>query len=291
MKLSAKFRNASKEEIKSLMAISEMGNPELHMPLPNLYKISTQEQINHYKVKFIGAVNTYIEFAYDAAQHYFNEYANDLLLEPEKKDIIFQKYRNHHIGRIQACQQFSYLYTDYKEQEYTIELLSSIADELWNISYKHNEMLITALWLLQKIYSHYWTVQELNLRQDLNTLFHPKNERREKSYEKTTLMEWFDKPGKYPIIMGLLVENGLCQPGTYLWIDESVGAKTAVATLIKYLHAQGFYTDNMKPLNEEIILIAKQTFGVVIGIDTVKKAKVPTSANHNLSFISPASTH
>ena len=114
---------------------------------------------------------------------------------------------------------------------------------------------------------------------------------KQKAQQKTTLVEWFATPGKYPLIMGLLVERGLCQLGTYLWIDRSAGAKTAVAMLIKYLHAQGFYTDNTVPPNKEIIIIAKQTFGVEMGIDTVKRAAILTSATHNFSFIRPASTY
>jgi hypothetical protein len=109
--------------------------------------------------------------------------------------------------------------------------------------------------------------------------------------KEAALIEWFEEPRKYPIVMGLLVEKGFCQLGTYIWIDDTPGAKTAVAILIKHIHAQGFFIDNVKPSNSEVLYIAKHTFGVDVRIDTVKRAKAIMSTYYNFSFIGPASTY
>ncbi len=108
---------------------------------------------------------------------------------------------------------------------------------------------------------------------------------------KTTLAECFEHASKYAVVMGLLVEKGFCQTGTYLWIDESPGFKGTVAVLIKYLHSQGFYGHNYKPSTLDVIQIAQNTFGIKMSKETVQKVVVPSSNTHNLSFIRPASTY
>jgi hypothetical protein len=106
--------------------------------------------------------------------------------------------------------------------------------------------------------------------------------------ESLTLSGRFEYTSRYKKVMQLLVDNGMCQAGTYVWIDYGPGSKGLVAGLIKHLHAQGFYIDDRLPSNKELLRIVKNTFGIEISIDTAKKAK--TGENHNFSFIGPAST-
>lgn len=108
---------------------------------------------------------------------------------------------------------------------------------------------------------------------------------------KQTLEECFEHTSKYKTIMELLVEKGSVQANTYIWLDTRAGYKTLIIMLIKYLQTQGFYKDNAMPSTEEIISIAKKTFGVDLSQDLVKKTKVPSGNTHNLSFILPASTY
>lgn len=108
---------------------------------------------------------------------------------------------------------------------------------------------------------------------------------------RDTLEKCFEHSSKYATVMGLLVKKQWCQPGTFLWIDESVGAKGTLIALIKHLHAQGFYHNNTKPSNAQIVSIAKNTFGLDVSIDLVKKTKLQTGHTNNLAFIQPASTY
>jgi hypothetical protein len=105
--------------------------------------------------------------------------------------------------------------------------------------------------------------------------------------ENLTLLDLFESVSKYKYIMNLLVDKGYCQPNTYIWKDEMKGNKGLLAAIIKYLHKQGYYKNNKKPTNEQIILIAKKTFGWELKIDTVKRAN---PNNFDLSFIPQSST-
>lgn len=118
-----------------------------------------------------------------------------------------------------------------------------------------------------------------------------KSDRPENPDDSKRLEDWFEYTSKYATVMNLLVEKGWCQAGTYIWIDESGGAKATVVAFIKYLHAQGFYRNNKKPSNAQIVVLAKNTFGVDLSIDTAKRTSAPRSPSHNLTFIGPASTH
>ena len=87
--------------------------------------------------------------------------------------------------------------------------------------------------------------------------------------------------------MDLFVKKGYCQPNTFIWKDQGKGNKGLVAAIIKCLHKQGYYRSNRNPNNTQIILISKNTFGLELSIDTVKKAKPD---NFDLKFIPLAST-
>ena len=105
--------------------------------------------------------------------------------------------------------------------------------------------------------------------------------------ENLTLLDLFESVSKYNYIMNLLADKGYCQPNTYIWKDEMKGNKGLLAAIIKYLHKQGYYKNNKKPTNEQIILIAKNTFGWELKIDTVKRTN---PNNFDLSFIPQSST-
>lgn len=101
------------------------------------------------------------------------------------------------------------------------------------------------------------------------------------------LSDFFESASKYESLMKILITKGYCQPETFIWIDDKKGNKGLLAAIIKYLHPQGYYKDKARPTNEEILIMAKNTFGWEMSIDTIKRAN--TSA-FDLSFIPSASS-
>ncbi|PSR55967.1 hypothetical protein AHMF7605_21910 [Adhaeribacter arboris] len=101
------------------------------------------------------------------------------------------------------------------------------------------------------------------------------------------LFHVFEDISKYKLVMNLFVEQGYLQPATYIWKDENKGYKGLLAALLKYLHRQGYYKNNIELTPHQIACIAKNTFGRTIAIITIKKAK---PEEHQLPFIPPAST-
>jgi len=97
----------------------------------------------------------------------------------------------------------------------------------------------------------------------------------------------FDSISKYKKIMDILVSNKFIASNTYIVTDERKGSKSILVAIIKDLHGKGYYRDNIKPSNEEIQMICKNTFGLKISESTTKKAKPD---NFDLSFIPFAST-
>ncbi|RDC64611.1 hypothetical protein [Adhaeribacter pallidiroseus] len=100
------------------------------------------------------------------------------------------------------------------------------------------------------------------------------------------LSDVFEHVSKCHYIKNLLVEQGLCQPNTFIW-KTIVGSRGFLAGVLKYLHLQGYYKDNKALSSSEIKIIAKNTFGVQIGIDRIKQV-APSSIE--LKFIPLAST-
>lgn len=94
------------------------------------------------------------------------------------------------------------------------------------------------------------------------------------------LSELFSDISKYHALMTLLVKTGCCQEHTYIWKDSKSGSKGFLAAIIKYLHHQGYYKRTVT--NREIELIAQNTFGCIISIDTIKKNNPEM---YDLSFI------
>lgn len=109
----------------------------------------------------------------------------------------------------------------------------------------------------------------------------------EKLIREVGLEDFFENISNYKAIMEILVKKGKVQPNTYYWIDSSAGTKGFLTSLIKHLHVKNFYKDKKCPSNEEILSICKNTFGIVVSIDTTKRAK---SDNFNFDFIPIAST-
>ena len=101
------------------------------------------------------------------------------------------------------------------------------------------------------------------------------------------LSEAFESISKYQYIMNLLVERQYCHPHTFIWKDDGKGNKELLAAIIKQLHSLGYYKENCRPTNEQIRIIAKNTFGWEVAIDTIKKAK---PGHFDLTFIPIAST-
>ena len=87
--------------------------------------------------------------------------------------------------------------------------------------------------------------------------------------------------------MNLLVDHNYIQQDTHIWKDETKGNKGYLASLLKHLHKQGYYKNNIPLTNVQIKEIALNTFGWELSIDTIKKASA-TSAIFN--FIPAVST-
>lgn len=110
----------------------------------------------------------------------------------------------------------------------------------------------------------------------------------EKSQPKIKFEMIFAKTSHFNYIMELLVKNNLCQAGTYIWKDEAPGSKGLLVAILKFLHLQGYYKENKKLKHQEIKEVAQNTFGISIGIDTIKRT--PPSSIHMTFSIPLAST-
>ncbi len=97
----------------------------------------------------------------------------------------------------------------------------------------------------------------------------------------------FKSISEYKMIMELLVSKEYIYPNTYLWIDSKKGNKSIMAAILKDLFSKGYYKNNLKLTNQQIVSICEKSFGKKIGLDTVKLAN---SEKHNLEFIPLAST-
>ena len=103
----------------------------------------------------------------------------------------------------------------------------------------------------------------------------------------SNLADAFETISKWKYIMELLVLNGYIQPNTYLWKDETKGAKGFLVGILKQLGLNGFYKTKHKLTNEEIMDIALNNFNLKISIDTVKHSSVK---KFELAFIPLSST-
>lgn len=111
-----------------------------------------------------------------------------------------------------------------------------------------------------------------------------KSRNSESTKQITTLFEAFSSPSKYSFIMNLLVTNKYCNTGNYIWIDNKGSAKGTIVYLLNFLHKQGYFKENTMLKKNEIVLIAKNTFGVDISESTAKQSKVEDT---NLSKLIP----
>lgn len=110
-------------------------------------------------------------------------------------------------------------------------------------------------------------------------------EEKRKPPQQNDLLKLFDfitDISKYDYVMNLLVKKGHCQAITFVWKDEANGNKSLLAAILKHLHKQGYYKNNKRPTNEQMVDISNNTFGWKISIDTIKRAK---PEQFDLSFI------
>lgn len=111
------------------------------------------------------------------------------------------------------------------------------------------------------------------------------NKNEKQNHEKLGM--FFESTAKYKAVMEILVNKKYIFPNTYIWLDESKSNKSFLASLLKNLHGKKFYKKNIRPSNKQICVICKNTFGIDVGIDTVKRAK---STDFNFNFIPYSST-
>jgi hypothetical protein len=86
-----------------------------------------------------------------------------------------------------------------------------------------------------------------------------------------TLIELFNDPSLYPVVMNILVGQEFCQEETNYWKDEKKGSKQIAVAIVKHLNSLGYYT--RKPKDNEVKTILENTFKIKVGIDTVKRTK------------------
>ena len=144
---------------------------------------------------------------------------------------------------------------------------------------------------VQMLYCDHWLLKQY--------LEDRKSELEEKKQKETTtevakslakeisLEYYFEKVSRYKYVIELLVKEGYCEANTYVWIDKKRSNKSFIVGLIKGLQAKKYYKDNSSPTNLEIKEIAKNLFGVNIGIDTIKRS---TPNFNGLNFIPIATT-
>lgn len=106
------------------------------------------------------------------------------------------------------------------------------------------------------------------------------NNKKQSSNPITNFSQLFISTSEYNKIMAILVRRKLCQKNTFIWIDCKKGTLSMLASLIKHLHSKGYY--HTKPTNDEVKSIAKNTFKIDMGIDTVKRANLD---DFDFSFI------
>lgn len=116
-------------------------------------------------------------------------------------------------------------------------------------------------------------ISELNAIQLTQTSKNIKNENK-KNDATLKLSDVFESPTKYKLIMDLLVKKSFCQKDTFIWRDSKGGSKTLLISILKHLHALGYYKDGKRLKEEQIKIISKNTFSVELSSSTIKKAKV-----------------
>jgi len=87
------------------------------------------------------------------------------------------------------------------------------------------------------------------------------------------LLSLFQDVSKYKKIMNILADKSLIEHNTELWKDEGKGSKGYLVSLIKNLHLKQYFKEDKKPSNEQIKVICKNTFGIEISIETIKRIR------------------
>lgn len=77
-------------------------------------------------------------------------------------------------------------------------------------------------------------------------------------------------PKEYESIKSWFIENKFCDPVTFNWLDNKKGCKSILANYLTDLKAKR-YTDYLN--QKQIIAMAKNSFNLDIGIDTIKRLK------------------
>ena len=96
---------------------------------------------------------------------------------------------------------------------------------------------------------------------------------------------YFKDISSYKMIMELLVTNGYCAPITYIWQEAKKGNKSLLVGILKHLHKKGYYKNNDALTNIQVMHICKESFGVTIGIDTIKRTNSDSFDRSEMDFI------
>lgn len=158
------------------------------------------------------------------------------------------------------------------------------------IYHKLNHLYKFREFLSEKIEIHYETTKKEVKKTSPSPVKPPPSAQQSKLPKRTKIMylkDAFETPSHYIFIMNLLVSKNHCQPTTYVWKDKKKGYKCFLVALLKDLHLKGYYKDKKELKQQEIKLVAQNTFGVNIGIDRIKRAEVNPTL---LAFIPYASS-
>jgi hypothetical protein len=127
-----------------------------------------------------------------------------------------------------------------------------------------------------------WLFNEKEYFKELSSIITYKSDDKKKII---TFPDLFEDEAKYERILNLLVEKGYCQADTFIWKDETNGNKGFLVAILKHLHKLKYYKGNQRPTSQQIKEIAKDTFGLKISLDTIKRARPD---QFDVSFIPPA---
>lgn len=273
--------------------IRKMVTPNLYEPVTTLWESFNDKGSIETKELFKETVKEYVGHSQQAANKLIDDCDKSIKKQPERKMELFFEHRNWYIERLANIYVpiDSWYHKFWNEQTQSVSDLDALELEIFLFCHRLNKPFMVGVRLLRNLYAYYHAIGRFNhmIQQgsDRHDLPPPKQLANDQKKElRVTLEKCFEYTSKYHKVIALLAEHKYCDSSTHIWIDRGSGHKSMVVELIKHLYIQKFYGKEPMPKNEEIVLIAKNTFGVDLGIDIVKRTKPAL----NFRFIGPAST-
>ncbi|WP_111627051.1 hypothetical protein [Larkinella arboricola] len=271
---------------------SSLFAPNLYKSVADLWNSLEGKERKETKDLFREAVIGYINDSKLVVDRLIEGYERELRKQPERKAELLIENRDWYVKRLADIYVpiDNWYHNFWDDQAREVKDINALESEVFLFCYNQDKPFMVGLRLLRDLYGYYQAISRFNelIQQNVSGRSIPSIKKKKPAFANNALELYFEHTSKYKIVMELLVERKYCQAGTYIWIDTAPGFKSTVVILIKHLHAQGFFKNKKKPSNQEIVIVAQNTFGVQLSIDSVKKAQ-PSSSHFD--FIKPASTY